>query len=46
MTEIERGLSLAPGDVIGVSATERLHMDELWQRILQLCPAQPRPGSV
>jgi GTP-binding protein len=33
--EIEQGLGLAAGDVIGVSATEDLNMDDLWHRLLE-----------
>jgi GTP-binding protein len=39
--EIERALTLAEGDVIGVSATQNLNLDLLWRRILEACPSGP-----
>ena len=43
--EIERALTLAEGDVIGVSATQGLNLDAVWRRILQACPPGPQGAA-
>ncbi len=44
LREIEKGLSLPEGTAVGFSATEKLNLDEVWERILALCEV-PSPAA-
>lgn len=41
LKEIDRELSLAPGDALGFSATEHLNLDALWARLVEAAAAGP-----